>query len=487
VEDARLGSVVVDRYKILERLSQGAMGVVYRAERVQLGRIVAVKFLHSGFAASPDFIKRFELEARMMSRLDHPHCVGVIDFGVADAPFIVMDFVTGTTLKALVEDGPLPPARALAIVRQVLAGLAHAHEKGIIHRDIKPANVMLAQATGTGDHVRLLDFGLAKLHDTEQSASSNVVGTPSYMSPEQAAGKRVDGRSDLYATAVMLFELLTGEKPFQHDEAFQVIRMHVQEPPPSLREKRPKGRFSPQLEEVVRRGLAKSPDERFQTPEEFREACDSVPEAAGRAQTAPAVARAATVPAAAPRAVSVPPVERSLPPRRAPRGHGHGHGFLAYVGAAAILVGSIVVWLALGRPGFSSKSAAVAADARPAADVAREDEIRKLHDERRKNPRDASVHYRLGKAYVDKGWRAEALQAYLEAIDLDPARYKKDDRLIKDVIAALGDAKTRDNARGVLVKKIGAAALPQLRVAAKSKDPALRREATATIAELEKR
>jgi eukaryotic-like serine/threonine-protein kinase len=111
-DDPRIGSVLVERYQILERLSAGAMGVVYRAERLKLGRIVAVKFLHSAFAFSDDFTKRFDLEARTMSRLDHPHCVSVIDFGVADAPFIVMDFVTGTTLRELVASGPLPPARA---------------------------------------------------------------------------------------------------------------------------------------------------------------------------------------------------------------------------------------------------------------------------------------------------------------------------------------------------------------------------------------
>jgi eukaryotic-like serine/threonine-protein kinase len=237
-DDPRIGTVLVDRYQILERLSAGAMGVVYRAERLKLGRVVAVKFLHSAFAFSDDFTRRFDLEARTMSRLDHPHCVSVIDFGVADAPFIVMDFVTGTTLRELVAGGPLPPARALAITRQVLAGLAHAHEKGIVHRDIKPANIMLTQATGTGDHVRILDFGLAKLVDADQSVSSVVVGTPSYMSPEQASAKKVDARADVYATAVVLFELLTGEKPFHHEQALQLIRMHIEKPPPDLAEKR---------------------------------------------------------------------------------------------------------------------------------------------------------------------------------------------------------------------------------------------------------
>src|SRR5215510_11926585 len=140
--DERIGAVVDGRYKILDRVAEGSMGVVYRAERVPVGKPVAVKFLHTAFASYPEFKDRFEREIRVMSKLAHPHCASVLDFGVEDdAPYIVMEMVAGTTLRDMLDDGPLPPGRALYLARQLAAGLAHAHEQGIVHRDIKPANL----------------------------------------------------------------------------------------------------------------------------------------------------------------------------------------------------------------------------------------------------------------------------------------------------------------------------------------------------------
>ena len=179
----------------------GAMGAIYHAARVKLGRSVAIKFLEVSFTAEQtELVGRFEREARAMSRLGHPHCVSVIDFGVSKTPYIVMEYVTGTSLDKLIAKGRTEPGRAIRIVRQVLAGLAHAHGQGIVHRDIKPANIMLTEATGTGDHARILDFGLAKLLDSASQDISTVnvvLGTPSYMSPEQSRGESVDERSDI--------------------------------------------------------------------------------------------------------------------------------------------------------------------------------------------------------------------------------------------------------------------------------------------------
>jgi serine/threonine-protein kinase len=492
-KDARIGTVVADRYKILERLSEGAMGVVYRAERLQLGRIVAVKFLHTGLAATPEFIKRFELEARMMSRLEHPHCVSVIDFGVADAPFIVMDFVTGTTLRAMLDDGPLQPMRAITIAKQVCAGLAHAHEKGIIHRDVKAANVMLAQATGTGDHVRLLDFGLAKLHDSDQSASSHVVGTPSYMSPEQAAGKKVDGRSDIYATTVLLYELLTGEKPFFHEEMLQLIRMHVETPPPTLHEKSPKVAWSDELEAVIAKGLAMAPDDRYQVPEELADALDAVPEAGfPRAHTGSIVTgtRVATV-AHARRAssqgsvtaaeVAEPPAKKKKP--KVKRRRGRGGGLLPWIVGLAVLGGGAYAFVELGGSATVTSSKK---DPAAAAAATREAEIRRLNDARRRKPNDPDISFALARLYVDKGWRSEAVALYAEAVRL-PGKYKSDSRIIKDLIDFLGDdsAAVRANSKAVL-KKIGVPALPQLRIAQREhKDPTVRTQAGALVTELQ--
>ena len=302
--DPRLGAVLQGRYKIHSRIAAGGMGVVYRGERVPFGRAVAIKFLHAPLAADKEFLRRFDLEARAMSRLGHPHCVSVIDFGVDEgAPYMVLELAQGKTLREIMDAGAMPPQRALHITRQLLAGLAHAHGQGIVHRDIKPANIMLGEATGTGDHVRILDFGLAKLRDIGSADVSTVqiaVGTPSYMAPEQGLGKRVDARSDVYSTGVLLFELLTGQKPFVADETVDLLEMHRETPAPLLRVVAPERGFSAALEAVLQKAMAKAPDERFQTAAEMMDALAATPES-GRPTTlppgtVPAVGNSATIP-----------------------------------------------------------------------------------------------------------------------------------------------------------------------------------------------
>jgi len=285
--DPRIGNVLQGRYRILGKIASGAMGIVYRGERVQLGRPVAVKFLHPWIAAQKAFLSRFENEARAMSRLAHPNCVSVIDFGVEGSPYLVMDFVTGRTLREVMEEGRLPLERVLRVARQLLAGLGHAHAQGIIHRDLKPENMVLSEEQGQQDHLRILDFGLAKLRDGPAMTAGLAVGTPSYMSPEQggAAGS-IDARTDLYAVGVMLFELLAGEKPFQSEKIADVILMHREFPPPRLREAVPAAGYSAELEAVVLKAMAKFPEERFQSANDFIAAIDATPEARGETRPA---------------------------------------------------------------------------------------------------------------------------------------------------------------------------------------------------------
>ena len=254
------------------------MGVVYRAERVKLGRIVAIKVLHDVLPNELSARKRFEIEAMAMAKLEHPHCASVLDVGVHDdRPYVVMDFVSGQNLKDVVDRGPQPIARAAEIVRQVLSGLAHAHELGIVHRDIKPANLVLSQKTGLGDHVKILDFGLARLHDAGQNLTTGiVVGTPAYMAPEQVRGGEVDLRVDLYACGILLFELVTGGKPFhsEKDDPIEVCRMHLSAPIPRLADVRP-GDYGA-LDQVIATALAKDADDRYVSAQAFAAALEAV-------------------------------------------------------------------------------------------------------------------------------------------------------------------------------------------------------------------
>src|SRR3954470_13773877 len=265
--DPRIGNVLQERYRILSKIPSGAMGVVYKGERMQLGRPVAVKFLHPWIAAQKAFLSRFENEARAMSRLAHPHTVSVIDFGVDGAPYLVMDYVTGRTLREVLQaDRRLAPARALALVRQLLAGLGHAHAQGIIHRDLKPENLILTDEPGLDEHLRILDFGLAKLRDGPAMTAGMAVGTPSYMSPEQSGAEgNVDARSDIYSVGVLLFELLAGRKPFEAQQIGELILMHRESPPPSLRALVPAAGISPALEAVVLKALSKRQQDRPQS------------------------------------------------------------------------------------------------------------------------------------------------------------------------------------------------------------------------------
>ncbi|CAM4047875.1 protein kinase [Corallococcus sp. ZKHCc1 1396] len=309
--DPRIGSVLQERYRIIERLAAGGMGIVYRGERLEVGKAVAIKFLHAWAARDEDFRKRFQVEARAMSRLTHPCCVSVMDFGVdQDSPYMVMDFVTGETLRSLLREGPLPLPRALGALRQVLAGLAHAHEQGIIHRDIKPENVIVTHAVGLGEQVRILDFGLAKLRDEVTGITSGMMlGTPAYMAPEQIHGEPVGPPTDLYATGVLLFELLTGKKPFNATGNAELLRMHREVPPPRLRAAAPEAGFSPELEATLLKALAKAPAERFQSATEFLAALEGAGPGAVSSAAAHAMGAAPTVPVSATPAPSRPSEE----------------------------------------------------------------------------------------------------------------------------------------------------------------------------------
>jgi eukaryotic-like serine/threonine-protein kinase len=288
--DRRLGTDLNDRYRILEHISEGGMGVVYRAERLKLGRPVAIKFLNASYAATDAGKRLFELEAVASSRLSHPNCVPVIDFGVeGDEPFLVMEFVEGRPLRDVIDDeGRLSPPRAVDIARKVLAGLAHAHEQGVMHRDVKPENIIVSRVQGHGEQPRILDFGLGKLRGKRSVLSGFAPGTPSYISPELTRGMKVDERADIYAVGIILYELLTGKKPFASEVLGELLRMHREAPPPPIRAAVPPVAISEALEASIQRALAKDRDDRFPTAEAFLAALEQTPEATGETMPAPA-------------------------------------------------------------------------------------------------------------------------------------------------------------------------------------------------------
>ncbi len=365
--DPRIGLVLNGRYRVDAMLGEGGMGVVYRGQRLQLDRPVAIKFLHTPYAGSPKFVARFDREARAMSRLSHPCCVSVIDFGVQDSPYIVMDFAPGDTLRTILDQQRLSAPRAVQITRQILTGLAHAHEQGIVHRDIKPGNIMLGEATGMGDHVRIFDFGLAKLHDPSgmgDPSTTGVIGTPSYMAPEQTRGDKLDLRVDLYATGVVLFELLTGEKPFDAPDTMAVLRMHREKTAPRIADVGMK--VSAELEAVIERSLQKEPEQRYQTAAEFLEALDTVPEAAGKVaveRSSEELALAPTLAVTSPRISpsrgdsTTGPVVRP----RAPSGRPYP------IVAAIALLGIAWIWLRSTTQSAPDAARAIAAQTEPAA------------------------------------------------------------------------------------------------------------------------
>lgn len=281
-QDARIGTILNDRYLLLERLGEGTMATVYRAERLKLKRSVAVKFLRESFAIDEDGRRRFEVEARAMSRLEHPNCVSVSDFGVElESPYLVLDYVAGLTLRQVmqIQAGPMPARRALDIVKQVLAGLSHAHHHGIVHRDMKPDNVLVTEIAGHGEQARIADFGLAKLRDDVTVTTGVALGTPSYMSPEQTVGESADARTDIYAVGIILFELLIGRKPFHAESPFDLMRFHRESPVPSLASSHPDLAFSRQMEAIIQTALAKPRERRFDSAATFLQALDSAPEA----------------------------------------------------------------------------------------------------------------------------------------------------------------------------------------------------------------
>lgn len=280
-----------NRYKIEGQLDKGGMGAVFLAQDQQTGEQVAVKALHDTLSRSDTLRERFEREARALFAMRHPHIVRMIDFGIAEGrAYIVTELLIGESLNRLIErEEQLDPTRALAIAQQVLKALAFAHAQGIAHRDMKAANIFVSKRADGVELAKLLDFGLVRFLDIEQWGASaslttdgQILGSPGYISPEQALGHRGDMRSDVYSTGVILFELLTGSWPFMAEDQKRLFRAHLSQPVPALALVRPNLVCHPDLIQLVHTALAKPPGDRFKTGIAMLSAFNSLPVPAAR-------------------------------------------------------------------------------------------------------------------------------------------------------------------------------------------------------------
>ncbi len=278
--DPLIGRVLGGRYRIREMLGRGGMGVVYKAEHVRMGKLMAIKLLHGELARERESLRRFQKEAEAVSKLDHLNTLQVFDFGQSDGlTYLVMELLVGRDLSSLLlGQGTVDFERAARIGLQVAASVGQAHERGIVHRDLKPENVFLVQSkAGDEDFVKVLDFGLAKLKQSEHAPMEDtvtqhgmIVGTPYYMAPEQISGGECDARTDIYALAAMLYRMITGVPPFVGTTPVAVLTKHLTDPviPPTQRN--PEVKIPSVADAILLKGLAKAPKDRYQSMHEFR-------------------------------------------------------------------------------------------------------------------------------------------------------------------------------------------------------------------------
>jgi serine/threonine-protein kinase len=274
--DPLIGRVINERFKIVSLIARGGMGKVYRAEQAPLGRACALKVLNANYSGEndPEFHKRFFLEASMTSKLTHPNTVTIFDYGRTDDDiyYMAMEYLEGHTLhRAIKQAGRFPEERTAHVARQICRALREAHSLGIVHRDLKPANVYLVEHGDEPDFVKVLDFGLVKNTadaSEELTQAGLFMGSPKYMSPEQIGGEKVDGRTDIYALGIMMYEMMTGRVPFDSATSVNILMAHVKETAPPMRQLNPEVQVSAAMEETIARCMAKAPDDRFRSMDE---------------------------------------------------------------------------------------------------------------------------------------------------------------------------------------------------------------------------
>jgi tRNA A-37 threonylcarbamoyl transferase component Bud32 len=486
IPDPFVARLLDGRYEIAERLGEGGAGLVYRAKDTKLGRLVAIKVLHQHTADQPEWRRRFEREAKVLSALAHPNIVAVTDSGIDDGlPYLVMELLQGKTLADVITEGSLPSSRALDIARQLLRGLAFAHAKGIVHRDLKPANVFLQALPDQADHVKLLDFGMAKF--LEASASRSVVdnltqegtvfGTPSYMSPEQGKAEPLDERTDVYAAGVILFELLIGRTPFAGDKFQEIARAHLLDPIPSLAAARPDLSIAAFLQPVIDRAMAKKSVERY-------------PDAASMLAALEAINAVSRVVAASAGLADAP----KKPSARMERVRTvMAHSWRAVVAMTTLAAAMTSVFTYLGRdsarriggiapaaaqtpmPNVASSTRRVPArdpwqEGVPAAlesirgridhgERMSESSLRPVYLFARQHPEDARPWLLVGRAYAELDWLSDSVERYLRAYRIDQG-CRGDSQMLADLIKAAEHPVAGRAAAKAIADVYGAEAIP---------------------------
>jgi tRNA A-37 threonylcarbamoyl transferase component Bud32/tetratricopeptide (TPR) repeat protein len=495
--DPLVGRLIADRYRVLATLGRGGMGAVYRVEHVMLKKELALKFLHAELGRLDEVARRFEREAEAAARLDHPNIIGVTDFGrTADGMlFLVMELVQGQSLTELIRPGgvgqPLPVERALHIERQILRALEHAHASGVVHRDLKPDNVMVITRDGERDIVKLLDFGIAKITGPSDEAAPNngqaltqagvVFGTPEYLSPEQAMGEEADQRADLYSAGIVLYEMLTGKRPFEAPSKVTIVSMHLTQKAMPVTKAAPDAGVPRWLERVVEHAMAKKRDERYPTAQAFLQALDW---SAGPSMGMPVVPGGGGALGFERARVAV----RNriiaawdfLVRRAREAGVPWPRAFSA--GALALVVALVgLVFVMRRSDGPRPAPAAMAEALQRAESLLTHGELESaravLQQLQSQHPQTARVRYLLGNLDFAQGERERAIADYHDAISLDGG-YAKDSVLRANVRAMLDRRNEGPAAVALLADDIGKPALPDLVACAKGcRDDRVRRKA----------